>query len=187
MPVLKRIKFWLVLIILLPASVLAEDSGVFIENLKVYSQEKNYLLDADVTFQLSQTVEQALRNGVALVWVVQIKVWKKRKFLWDTTEVVFTDNYRIRYYALLNKYQIMDEQSQTLKRFNSLRAALTHLGKLRGVRVIAKKDLKRNADYDIGLQIALDKERLPLPLRTTAYISSDWSLSSQWQRWALKQ
>ncbi len=185
MPVLTSIKLWLVLILLIPASVSARDSEVSIKNLKFYKQEQNYYLDADVKFHLSATVEEALRHGVALVWAVQVKVWKKNHFFWDTEQVKFIDYYRIRYHALLDLYQVKNEQSQTIERFNSLRAAFAYLGKLRAVSVAAKKDLSVDAIYQVGLQIALDKEQLPLPLRSIAYINKDWSLASRWRRMPL--
>lgn len=182
MPVLIRFSCHLVLLLLIPTLSLAKDSGVFIKNLNVNLHQQHYLLNADVQFELSPTVEQALRNGVTLVWAVHFKVWGKRQLFWDSELVNITHYYRMRYHTLLDRFQIMDEQSHTLERFISLSAAFSQLGKIQRLSLIAKKFLTDEGVYEVGLQVALDKERLPLALRAQAYINPDWSLSSQWQR-----
>jgi hypothetical protein len=158
----------------------ADDRFVKIEQAQLTLAENKAQLRADVTFQLSQSAQDALHSGIALYWDVTIELKQVRwGGLWQSVLFSRSRRYRLAYYTLLNNYRVKDEKKEEVKRFSSLQEALTYMGQ------IAYDDIPI-AGYDaklciVGvLKVAFDKEMLPAPLRP---IDSEWDLSAAERLW----
>jgi len=153
----------------------------------IRASEQGLVLDAVVGVQLSGEAEKALKSGVPLVWAVTARLWQSRAIIWDEKigEVVY--RYQISYHALMDVYRVKDEQSGAEKTFTSLQLALNEIGGLKNILITADRSLSKKTHYSIGLLFALDKERLPVPLRLVAYYDPGWVLTSQWDIWSFQK
>jgi len=139
-----------------------------------------YLLNAKLSYALSETAMEALHNGVALTLVLTITIERERWYLWDETVTTLKQGYQLKYYALNGQYVVKSLNTNIQETFPSLPVALATLGNLEGLPLLDKHLLKAKGNYWIHLQAYLDIESLPLPLRPLAYLSSQWRLSSDW-------
>jgi len=162
-----------------------ERFGVEVKNAEVTLQDDNYMLSADIDYQLSTRAKDALQNGVPLYWDIHIKTLQHRDYFWDSTLTNTSLRYRIQYHALLNMYRVRNESSREMYNFSTLSAALDLMATIRDFRVMAKSSYVSGKRYAVGIKVTLDRDALPLPLRPVAYANPQWYLSSDWTLWPL--
>lgn len=180
MPVfLKQFK-WLCLLFLLLLYHSASSAGFTIIKAKTHLLDDVYLLDATFDYKLSEVTIEALQNGVALTLVVNIVIERERLYLWDKTIASLQQRYELKYSALSKQYVLVYKNTGIQETFPSLNEIITRINQLKEFPLIDKSLIKKNETYMVSLQIELDIESLPIPLRPIAYLSSQWRLSSDW-------
>jgi hypothetical protein len=170
---------------LLPALVFADTFSVKVKNAEITLQGDNYVLSANMDYQLSARAKEALKNGVPLFWDVHIKTLQQRNYFMDKTLMNTSIRYRIQYHALLDMYRVKNEGNGELYSFPTLSAALGLMSTLVDFPVMAKASFVPGERYAVGLKVTLDRDALPLPLRPVAYANPQWYLSSEWTLWPL--
>jgi hypothetical protein len=175
------------LLFLFPLALVAQDEeGFRVSNLKANLINDQYLMDADIQYQLSEKALEALVNGVPLTLEVHLQVRRRGAWIWENDLLDVRLRYQIRYHALAELYQVHDLQSDSQQNFVTRDSALAALGTIRNVPVIKQEKLEAGEVYNMALKTVLDIEALPLPLRPTAYLSPAWNLSSEWRVWPLQ-
>jgi Domain of unknown function (DUF4390) len=191
MHVSPNIKPWLVLgfflVLLLGVAYPVKAAGVRVKSAEVTLLGDDYVLTADIDYQLSEKAIEALNNGVALYWAYQFKIMERRSYLWDKAVAEKAFRYRIQYHALLKMYRVRNENNGVVDNFSSLQAALDLLSTLRDYRLIEKAKIDDQKEYVAGIKVNFERDTLPLPLRPMAYLNPDWYLSSDWTLWPLKK
>ncbi len=172
---------------LLPFLSYADEFAVEVKQAEITLQGNHYVLSADIVYQLSEKVTEALQNGVPLFWDIQVKLLQQRDVFWDKTLVDRAIRYRLQYHALLNMYRVRNEGNGEVYNFSTLSAALDLMSVIRDFRVIEKAELVPEKQYLCVVKVNFDRDALPLPLRPIAYVDSQWYLSSDWTLWPLKK
>jgi Domain of unknown function (DUF4390) len=175
------------LLLLIPASVYPNDTGVRVTSAETALLGDDYVLTADINYQLSKKAIEALNNGVSLFWTYEFKVQEQRNYLWNNTVLEKSFRYRIQYHALLKMYRVRNESNGAVDNFPTLQAALDLLSTLRDYRLIEKAKISDQESYIAGMKITFERDALPLPLRPVAYMNPQWYLSSDWYLWPLKK
>lgn len=176
------------LLLLIPvAGYPNSDTGVRIINAETALLGEDYVLTANIDYQLSEKAIEALNNGVSLFWTYQFKVEEQRDYLWNNTLVEKNFRYRIQYHALLKMYRIINESNGEVDNFSTLQAALDLMSTLRDYRLIEKSNISGKESYVAGMKITFERDALPLPLRPIAYTNPQWYMSSDWYLWPLKK
>ena len=176
-----------VLLWLSPFSGYAGEFGAEVKNAEITLQGGNYVLSADIVYQLSAKAKDALQNGVPLFWDIQVKMVQHRDVLWNKTLADLVIRYRIQYHALLNMYRVRNEGNGEVYNFSTLSAALGLMSTIRDFRLQEKTGLAPDTKYLCAVKVSFDREALPLPLRPIAYIDPQWYLSSEWTPCPLKE
>jgi len=174
-----------VLLWLSPFSGHAGEFSAEVKNAEITLQGDNYVLSADIVYQLSEKAKDALQNGVPLFWDIQVKMVQHRDVLWNKTLAELAIRYRIQYHALLNMYRVRNEGNGETYNFSTLSAALGLMSAVRDFRVLEKAELAPDTKYLCAVKVSFDREALPLPLRPIAYVDPQWYLSSEWTLWPL--
>ncbi|MCP4701002.1 MAG: DUF4390 domain-containing protein [Gammaproteobacteria bacterium] len=165
---------------LLPvAFCFAQDEYFTILRAKTRLADKLYLLEAAISYQLSKDTIEALENGVALTLVLDIKVTRKRWYVWNQNIAAIQQRYRLKYHALSRQYLVKHLNTGIQKAYWQLNSALAALGKLNDFPLLDRHLLTSGKDYGVYLKAYLDIEALPAPLRPMAYFSSEWRLTSK--------
>jgi len=184
MTVAARLSRWISALVLagFAGSLLAE--GIEIESLTSRLHKGVYLVDAQILYQPSKTILDALEHGVPLTFEVKLDVRRKDAWIWERTVARHRLRYSLRYHALVSRYEVFLPDKKVL-RYATLEAALRALGGLSDLSLVESASLESDEEYELHLGIELDIESLPVPLRPRAYLSSDWSLSYEHRPWLL--
>jgi hypothetical protein len=170
------------LCLLLPAHGGAAESFTIV-NAELLRQDKTYVLRADVDYHFTSPVLKALRNGVPLNLVAELRVLRPRRWWPDAMLTAERLRFQLRYHALAKLYQVEAADSGMQQNFVSLPAALAALGHIRQPLDLKRSQVFLGQTYPVRLRVFLDLEELPLPLRTVAYFTPRWHLTSAWHSW----
>ncbi|MCB1956782.1 MAG: DUF4390 domain-containing protein [Rhodocyclaceae bacterium] len=147
----------------------------------VQPADDSYVLEADVLFDLSDQLEDAVQRGVPLYLVVEVEITRDRWYWLDERMVRRKRTYRLTYHPLTRSYQLAEDGNQ--QSFDTLEEALAPLRKIRGWVIIPRKKLAPGTSYDAAIRFRLDTSRLPKPFQVTALASSEWTLDTDWLQW----
>lgn len=145
-----------------------------------------YLLDAQIHYQFSKPVLEALENGVPLVIELQIELWRQRDLLWDARQARLSQRYQLSYHVLTEQYLVKNLNSAVQQSLTHAEAAMEVLGKVEGLPLIDKRLLEEGETYVVMLRPRLDIDELPTPMRLPAYFSAQWRLTGEWETWPLQ-
>lgn len=172
-------RHWLLLFVLLcPMASLAADFKIL--NQACRSTDDSFVMDANIDFNFSDKVTEALQNGVPITLELHLQVRKQGAWLWEKDLKDSRMRYQIRYHALASVYQVVDLQSNTQESFVTREVAITALGDILDMPVVRHDLMDKGKIYRVGLKASLDVDSLPLPLRPVAYLSPSWNQSSEW-------
>ncbi|CAL1238934.1 DUF4390 domain-containing protein [Candidatus Methylocalor cossyra] len=181
-----RLSLWsLALLLVYALDGWGADYGFRVLKAELVPATHDYLLNAEVDYQFSEAVIEALEHGVPLTLVIRFKVHRHRDYWLDETVFSESRRLRIRFHPLAKSFQILPEASGIPQNFASFAAMLDALGSIRGWRVLPRELIEPGQEYWASLAVHLDIEALPLPLRPVAYVSPSWYLSSPWFRWRI--
>jgi hypothetical protein len=162
-------------------SSLAYAEGATITNAKLEASEDGYQVNADIELQLTAALQEAVRKGVPLYFVVEFELSRGRWYWVDQTVAFASRERRISYAPLTDQYRISYSGiSQNVSSFEDVRRALS---RVRSWAVIEKGKLRVGERYDAALRFRLDTTQLPKPFQLNVIASKEWSLSSDWYRW----
>jgi len=144
-----------------------------------------YRLEASLSYRFSAEALDALRNGVPLTLILDIEVYQPRRYLWENVLADLKQRYQIQYHALSDKYLLRNQNSGSQATFATLDGALASLGDIGEIPIIDAHLLSPGERYMVRVRSRLDIDKLPVPLRLEAYVSTDWWLTSGWYSWDL--
>jgi hypothetical protein len=155
-------------------------AGIAVNHASTHLEDDHYLLDADITYHLNDTVLEALDNGVPLTLQLDVVVEQPRDYLWDESIGKQSYRFQLQYHALSEKYLVRNLQTDKQEIYPTLRTALLALGRFKSLDLIKNNLLKKDAHYQVRLRISLDIASLPAPMRPLAWLTTDWHLGSDW-------
>ncbi|MDD5033834.1 MAG: DUF4390 domain-containing protein [Methylococcaceae bacterium] len=179
--------FCLLLVCLTSAGAAEYGFRILRAELKPDPTPQAYRLDADIDYRFSEPAIDALQNGVSLTLVLHVKA-KRDSDSWRD-EVIMDEkhSFRVRYHALSKQYQIVYPDDGTPRNFVSLNALLEAMGSIRDLPLRPIKPFLAKQRYRASLDVTLDIESLPLPLRPVAYLTPAWYLDSPLYKWTFAE
>ncbi len=166
---------------LLPTTAYAE--GATITGAKLEAFEDGYQVDADIQLELTAALQEAVRKGVPLYFIVEFELSRSRWYWLDQTVASASRERRISYAPLTDQYRISYSGiSQNVASFEDVRRALS---RVRSWQVLERGGLRAGEKYDAALRFRLDTSQLPKPFQLNVIASKEWSLSSDWYRWTI--
>ena len=155
-----------------------------INSAEVYRIKQGYLLDADIDYQLNPRVEEAIANGIPLIFINTLELRQTYFFLkglisWARIRWQTELRYEIRYLALSQKFILRDLNQLKQRSFSSLHAALEAMGSLDSFKlpILPVEDV---ANLTLRMRSSIDLQALPAPMQPGAFISREWHLTSPW-------
>src|SRR5690606_24186491 len=126
-------------------------------------------------------LEDALSRGIPLYFTTEIEITKPRWYWFDAKEVADSQTIRISYYVLTRQYYAA-LGNRLHHSFDSLDDALSLVRRPSRWVVADNSTLKAGTTYEVAVRMQLDVAQLPKPFQIHALNSSDWRLSSDWER-----
>lgn len=136
-------------------------------------------LDAAFDFELPPVLEDAVRRGIALYFVVEFELYKTRWYWFDKKLVAAARTYRLTYSPLTRQYRLAT--GALAQSFDSLADALAVLRRVRAWRVAERGVIRADDDYKAQVRMRLDTSQLPRPFQINALTNRDWTLASDWR------
>ena len=143
-------------------------------------------VNADMELTLSQKVEEALSKGIPINILVELRLKRPRKILWDETIGEWSITRKLSYHALSSQYLVSTAGDPQVESFTSLSQALRGAGSLVDHEFRMNHFPGKDEKYLLELRVSLNIESLPAPLRPVAYTSLAWHLNSGWTKWYAK-
>jgi hypothetical protein len=165
----------------LPEIAFAE--GATFQTVKLESTDEGYQLDAQIEIALTSAMQEAVRKGVPLYFVVEFELTRGRWFWLDQVVARATRERRIGFAPLTDQYRItVSGVSQNVSSFDEVKRILS---RVRSWTVLEKGQLIPGEKYQAAVRFRLDNSQLPKPFQLNVLASREWSLSSDWYRWTV--
>ncbi len=174
--------FCALMYLLLVGATAAADEAT-IRNPKLDVTEDGYQVSADIDFQLTSSMQEAVRKGVPLYFVVEFELSKGRWYWFDQNVARASRDRRVSYAPLTDQYRIaVSGVSQNVATIEDVQRLLS---RVRSWTVMQKGRLKPGEKYEAAIRFRLDNAQLPKPFQLDILASKDWNLSSEWVRWTV--
>ncbi len=165
---------------LLAGNALAEEPGFTVVRVHTTVAEDGVKVSALLNFQFTDTVAEAVRNGIPVTLEVKVKVERPEKYWWPEEVSMVRQRYQLRYHALSQQYLVRNLNNGVQNHFANVRQALAMIGQVDGVTLMKDADISDLTQYRLLVRTRLDIGALPVPLRLWAYLDPGWYLSSDW-------
>ncbi len=179
MPYLKKIRIvWGVLLwIGLSFPIFAASPGIQIKTAELRQINEIYCLDARLAITLTPVLEDAIAKGVSLYFITDFDFVHPRWYWWNEDFAHVSRVTRLSYNALLRQYLVSGVNIRA-RSFDTLDQALTQLGEIDALPIIARDRLVIHEPYQATLSMRLDTSELPKPLQINAIATGRWELDS---------
>lgn len=186
---LKRLcKAWLVFwaLGLLGASAWAQ-SGVEVSQFRVEKAEDGVVLSAQLQFELSAAVEDALLKGIPMVFVSSADVLRERWYWYDKKVIDAERHFRIAYLPLTRKWRLQvgagpmsaNGSGVSLGQvFETLPQVLGAIKRISRWKIAESSELESGPRYRVEFRFYLDVGQLPRPFQIGAIGQTEWDLSA---------
>ncbi len=163
----------------LPFPAIANDPEIRYSEL--VPSEDQYVINADITLELSSRLEEVLVHGIPLHFVAECVITRSRWYWWDEKIVERRLAFRISYQPLTQTYRL--SVGSLGQNFTQLAEAVGAMKRLRNWGIIERARLTPGESYNVALRFRLDTNQLPKPFQVTAFGSREWDVTTNWSNW----
>lgn len=183
---LKKIKlsifFSLWMALFLPSSTVAADNSLIIKTAEINSQFEAYFLNADFDLSFNDDLDEAIRKGIPINFVIEFELKKPRKYWFDEEVAKKTKEILLSYHALSKQF-ILAESENRLIAFDNLTQAKNELKRIKNWRIFDKSQIDDTEKYSAYLLVKLDQTKLPKQLQADITSNQEWQLASKQFQW----
>jgi hypothetical protein len=166
------------------SSVWAQNQ-VELSQLEVERSSEEVSLTAQLQFELSSAVEDALLKGVPVYFRAEAEVLKERWYWYDKSLASVSRQYKLAFQPLTRRWRLnvgvgsgaSAGQGLALSQtFDSLSAALASVKRISKWRVAGATDLDPAVKYRLDFRFQLDVSQLPRPFQIGVMGHTDWDV-----------
>lgn len=160
-----------------------------ITQLRVERADDGIFLSAVVQFELPAVVEDALRKGIAVYFVVEADIHRDRWYWTDPRVASAARTLRLAYQPLTDRWRVnvvsgLISSSSGLRAtlgqtYDSLPEALVSIQRLARWKIADPSDVEPEATHSIDLSFRLDLSQLPRPFQIGVAGQRSWTIAAQ--------
>jgi hypothetical protein len=177
---LQKTLWSLAFVFMLSLTNFAQSQVIKVKQAELEKVDSAWLLNANFGIELSSGLENALKKGVTLHFLVQFELTRSRWYWFDEKAFSKQRLVRLSYQPLINQYRI--NAGGLAFNTNSLEEALRIAGAIGAWDVIELARIDPEKNYEAAIRMTLDLGKLPKPFQVDALNSRDWALSGEWLR-----
>ncbi|OGS92925.1 MAG: hypothetical protein A2X75_01530 [Gallionellales bacterium GWE2_58_10] len=162
--------------------VTAQAEGISVNRAEARLSDDGYQLSASYDINLTFAAQQALERGVPLYFVGEFLLTRPRWYWLDEEIFQGEQTVKLSYNVLTRQYRI--SRGALFQNFAGLEDALNILARQSST-VIPAELVEKNKSYIAAARLRLDVAQLPKLLQVNALTGKDWTLNSDWYRWAI--
>lgn len=184
---LRRALRWALWWVLLASAGLHAQVVTEISGLRAERSEEDWLLSAQLHFELPTAVEDALLKGIPMVFVASADVLKERWYWSDKKMFSAERHMRLAYQPLTRRWRLNISSGAAISNgvglalnqsFDTLAQALSAIKRLAKWKIAVAADLETGAKYKLDFRFRLDMGQLPRPFQIGALGQTDWDISA---------
>ena len=160
----------------------AQAEGISVNRAEARLSDDGYQLSASYDINLTFAAQQALERGVPLYFVGEFLLTRPRWYWLDEEIFQGEQTVKLSYNVLTRQYRI--SRGALFQNFAGLEDALNILSRQSST-VIPAELVEKNKSYIAAARLRLDVAQLPKLLQVNALTGKDWTLNSDWYRWAI--
>jgi hypothetical protein len=158
-----------------------------VSQLRVERTEEELQLSAQLQFEISSAVEEALVKGIPMVFVASADVLKERWYWYDKKLVAAERFMRLAYQPLTRHWRLNVNSGPAIssgvglalnQSFDTLAQALSAIKRIAKWKIADAADLDPSGKYKLDFRFKLDLSQLPRPFQIGALGQSDWDVSA---------
>lgn len=143
-------------------------------------------ISAQLQFELSSTVEDALLKGIPMVFVAEAEVLKERWYWSDKSMGTATRQFRLAFQPLTRHWRLNVSTGPgpasglglaLNQSYDTLQQALSAIKRISRWKVANTTDLDPNVRYRLEFRFRLDLGQLPRPFQIGALGQSEWDVA----------
>jgi len=165
-----------------PSSIVAADNSLIIKTAEINSQFEAYFLNADFDLSFNDDLDEAIRKGIPINFVIEFELKKPRKYWFDEEVAKKTKEILLSYHALSKQF-ILAESENRLIAFDNLTQAKNELKRIKNWRIFDKSQIDDTEKYSAYLLVKLDQTKLPKQLQADITSNQEWQLASKQFQW----
>lgn len=177
---LQKTLWGLAFVFMLSLTNFAQSQVIKVKQAELEKVDSAWLLNANFGIELPSGLENALKRGVTLHFLVQFELTRSRWYWFDERAVSIQRLVRLSYQPLINQYRV--NAGGLAFNTNSLEEALRIAGAIGAWSVIELARIDPEKNYEAAIRMTLDLGKLPKPFQVDALNSRDWALSGEWLR-----
>ena len=189
-PVWWRSSYWLALWVLCGclqfSAAIASDSALTIQGANINVVNGVYVLNAQLVFTVPQSAETAVRDGVTMNLLLQIKFDHVRRWWLDETVAELEQRYALIYHGVSERFLVRNLNSGAQSSFASFDDAIESLKTINELPLLDSTLVRAAVRNEISVHAALDIRSIPRVLGMLLFWVDDFSLKSDWYTWPLK-
>ena len=175
----------LILASVLCGSATAKNSAIEVSYFNIAENNDELRLDAEIIYELNSEVREALINGIALMFQIEVQVVSEKNWRLDRVVSSVVKTYLLRYHALSKQYVLENLETGESDSYPDLQSVLAQQGRVSAMYITETDYIKDQENHVVQLRARMLSNKLPLPLRMKSYFSPKWRLSSGWYKWPL--
>ena len=177
---------WLFAVCLVGLCLLARaQSTAELSSFELERGSEELSVSAQLEFELSPTVEEALLKGIPMVFVAETELLRERWYWYDKSVAISTRQFRLAFQPLTRRWRLnissgtANTTGQGLalnQSFDTLQQALATIKRISRWRVAGASELDPTVRYRFEFRFRLDLGQLPRPFQIGAIGQSDWDI-----------
>jgi hypothetical protein len=168
----------------LALAVAARADEIDVTDARLLVTDEGYALSADFAFELNARLAEAVANGVALYFVVEFELTRRRWYWFDDRAAARRLQVRLSYWPLTRQYRL--STGVLHQNYATLEEALNVLRRVRNWQVLERSAPLADANYEAAVRMRLDTTLLPKPFQLSAITSRELNLESSWRRFTFR-
>lgn len=184
---LLKAAWYLLACLLLTCATAHAQVATEVSQLRVERSEDELQLSAQLQFEISSAVEEALVKGIPMVFVVNADVVKERWYWYDKKLVAAERFMRLAYQPLTRRWRLNVSSGPVVssgvglalnQSFDTLAQALSAIKRIAKWKIADSVDIEPSGKYKLDFRFKLDLSQLPRPFQIGALGQSEWDVAA---------
>src|ERR1035437_9389112 len=170
------------------ASVHAQAPPAEITQLRLERADDGVFLSAQIQFELSHVVEDAVSKGIPVYFVVEAQLLRDRWYWYDKKLATATRRIRLSYHPLTRRWRtsVMQDANANAsgssgvalsQNFESLRDAIASLSRVLRWKIAESSEVDPDARHNVDFSFKLDLSELPRPFQIGILGQNEWTVA----------
>ncbi len=145
---------------------------------------EHYMVTAQFSYELGESVVEALKNGIPLAFVAKYQVEEVTPF-WIEDKIIHQEEHRfvLSYREFTNRFYLVSLKNNSHGAYDTIEEAIRRMTMRHNALIIEKSLLSGDQQYQANIRASIDSSALPGLIRPyvyTPYLWPEWKLDSGW-------